>query len=410
MQGAGERAKDVTIRCSGGLRPWITWPWIALAPLASLALLAACGPAAAEGEATGLSTAAIYGGVPDNAGNQNPAVVALKIGDGGATFLLCSGALIAPNVVLTARHCVSAQTSTTVSCDQNGVSSSPPDFAADIAPATIHVFTGAAPALLGAPVASAKAIFHPAGATLCNLDLALVVLDAPVTGITPLPVRLTGPVSGGEVVRAVGYGQNDQNAPVGTRFRKDGVAVLAVGSTVSSSQTPLGSSEFEVGESMCEGDSGGPAIDETTGAVVGIVSRGGACTETTGHIYTAVGGFTSVFQQAFALAGGGPTGEGTASAPGEADAGQPPAADAGAMVDPAPSGTTGGARAGGYAPGDLRAGEGKGCSLGASRAESSGLPGTALLGALLLSLAWARSRAGAALCSKDGRRICPPVR
>src|SRR5262249_1689343 len=38
---------------------------------------------------------------------------------------------------------------------------------------------------------------------------------------------------------------------------------------------PVAPSEFQVGESICEGDSGGPALDATTGAVVGVVSRGG---------------------------------------------------------------------------------------------------------------------------------------
>ena len=64
-------------------------------------------------------------------------------------------------------------------------------------------------------------------------------------------------------IRSVGYGQNDEASPIGTRFRKDGVAVLAQGTAVSPSKTPLGTHEFEVGTSICQGDSGGPAISET---------------------------------------------------------------------------------------------------------------------------------------------------
>jgi len=71
------------------------------------------------------------------------------------SFELCSGALVAPNVVLTARHCVSVQTSTQVTCDQNGVSATPPDFGADEPIGIIHVFTGASPSLLGTPAANA---------------------------------------------------------------------------------------------------------------------------------------------------------------------------------------------------------------------------------------------------------------
>src|SRR5262249_27751374 len=154
-----------------------------------------------------------------------------------------------------------------------------------------------------------------------------------ISGIAPLRVRLAAPVKTGESVRAVGYGQNDQGQPIGTRFRKDGVSVLSVGAAVSSSQTALGSNEFEVGESICEGDSGGPAISEQTGAVVGLVSRGGACTDTYGHVYESLSGFTDLFQQAFALACGAPIDE---NAPAPVDAGTGP--DAG----PSNGGSSGG--------------------------------------------------------------------
>jgi hypothetical protein len=60
-------------------------------------------------------------------------------------------------------------------------------------------------------------------------------------------------------VRAVGFGQNDQNAPVGTRFRKDGLSVLAVGAGVSASGTALGGWCF----SGRDGNTGGVRAVET---------------------------------------------------------------------------------------------------------------------------------------------------
>jgi hypothetical protein len=368
-------------RC--GLRPrtWIAFAWIAGAPLI------ACG-APPGVETTAASAAPIYGGVEDNDAHQNPAVVALEVGNNGTTFTLCSGALVAPNVVLTARHCVSVQNSAAVTCDQNGVSATAPDFGADQAASSILVFTGATPALRGSAAATGKAIFHAAGNTLCNLDLALVVLDAPIAGITPLSVRLAGAVTSNESVRAVGYGENDQNAPLGTRFRKDGVTVLAVGSTISASMTPLGSNEFEVGESMCGGDSGGPAIDETTGAIVGVVSRGGACTDTFGHVYTSLAGLAPVFQQAFAAAGTAPVEEGqswpAADAGGVPTQGQPDPAEGGAS--PAPTGTAPVEPPSEDAPINLRAGQGQSCAVSQS-------PGNAAIdafsGAAALTIAFA---------------------
>lgn len=360
-------------RSNGGQRPWIVLPWVFAAPL-----LAACGTApAGPGEPTASTSSAIYGGVEDTGSSQNDAVVAIKVGD-GQQFVLCTGSLIAPNVVLTARHCVSVVNNDAISCDQNGNSlDDGPDLGADQPVASIHVFSGATPNLLGTPDANASQLFHPQSATICNSDMALIVLDKSITVAPPLRVRMSSAVLASESVRAVGYGANDQNAPIGTRFRRDDVSVLAVGSTISASMTPLGSNEFEATEAMCNGDSGGPAIDEKTGAVVGIVSRGGIdCTQQNGHVYTSLSGFQSIFQQAFAVAGGAPVDE---DAPPSTDAGTTSADGGGSTTGPGTSaGSSGGGTSygngyGGQEP-NLRAGAGNSCATsGASPRGSSPL-------------------------------------
>ncbi len=91
--------------------------------------------------------------------------------------------------------------------------------------------------------------------------------------------------------------------------------MLAQGKMVSASKTPLGLHEFEVGMSICQGDSGGPAISEQTGAVIGVVSRGGHCDENFGHIYTTTTGFDEMFQEGFALANATPLVESGATIP-----------------------------------------------------------------------------------------------
>lgn len=302
--------------------------------------------------ADGTSSPAIFGGDKDDSSDGLGAVVALRVGT-GATFQLCSGALVAPNVVLTARHCVTRNATTSVSCDDKGSSANGVHVLGDEEPSVIGVYLGVAPSFAKAPVARARAVVAPSGPYLCDSDIALVVLDTPITTVAPLAVRLGRPARTGERIRAVGYGQNDQSSPIGTRFRRGGVAVLAQGAGVSASKTPLGPHEFEVGTSICQGDSGGPALSEESGAVIGVVSRGGGCAEDFGHIYTTTAGFDDVFADAFRQAGATPIAESGDEVTGGAStrsrstatlgggAAETPTTAAGCAVSPAGGGTSG---------------------------------------------------------------------
>ena len=285
--------------------------WWIVASALVLAALTGCASESTESpvetKIVGGEQTKIYGGSTDDGSTAVSGVVALKVGSNG-NYQLCSGALIAPNVVLTARHCVANSLTTTVSCDENGNSTNGKHVDGNHAPSEIAIYTGASPTFSDKADAMAQQVISSDSDTLCDSDIALVVLDTAFSDIQPLAVRLDAakPVASGEIIRSIGYGQNDDALPLGTRMRKDGVSVLAMGRGVSDSNTALGSNEFEVGESICEGDSGGPAISEETGAVIGVVSRGGGCDDNFGHIYTATTAFKSLVAQAFAAAGGTP--------------------------------------------------------------------------------------------------------
>jgi len=264
----------------------------------SLSTVACAGEtsSAADVEVVQKSEAKIYGGERDQAATLT-GVVALKVGN-GTTFELCTGALVAPNLVLTARHCVSKNITPSVVCDENGRSGNGDHVSDDVDPQTINVFTGADPQFSRAPAAKAAQIVHAGGKVLCDADIALVVLDTALEDVPVMPVRVGQPIHQGETIKTIGYGRNDQKLPTGTRMQKAGVDVLAIGKGVSASKTPLGKHEFEVGRSICQGDSGGPSISESTGAVVGVVSRGADCRQDFGHVYTQTAGFESLFAAA----------------------------------------------------------------------------------------------------------------
>lgn len=222
----------------------------------------------------------IVRGVVSN--GRDPAVVALRIG-GQA---LCTGALVAKDVVLTARHCVSKSASA-VACPPDGV-----QVYGDRPASSIEV-------LLGDQVdgqdaaARGREIVSPNGVTLCDADIALVVLDRPIKNVRPLGVRTTG-VAKGDRVRAVGFGKRGDDLGAGVKLVREHVPVLAVRAA-----------EFTVGEATCQGDSGGPALDEATGEIVGVVSRGGPSCEGAGvhNIYTRADTFGWLVDAALARSG-----------------------------------------------------------------------------------------------------------
>jgi hypothetical protein len=199
---------------------------------------------------------------------------------------LCTGTLIADNLVLTARHCVSNGPREVI-CNEGQFD--PPFEASELVIATEAQLTEQTPwyetAELRVPDSNA----------LCGVDVALLLLASripPHLAKAIIP-RIDLPVTRGDRYSAVGFGLQGTTQGTGgaRRIRSD----LSVTCTPGACGSLLTSSEFSGGGGPCWGDSGGPALDPE-GRVFGIASRGALdCSAT---IYSAVAAWREMLREA----------------------------------------------------------------------------------------------------------------
>ncbi len=209
---------------------------------------------------------------------DNAVVLLVAFNQQQALSRTCTATLVAPNLVLTARHCVAAVSAGTYACAPDGTVAEGPGgtVMADRAPADLYVMPpgSALPTVTPAILATAPRgvrLFVPDDPDVCAGDLALLELDRELAAPT-VALRLDRPPARGESFAAIGWGVTDSGPGLpAQRQRRDGVVTTRVGPKT---QPGLAASEFEAGESTCHGDSGGPAI-AGNGAVIGVAARGG---------------------------------------------------------------------------------------------------------------------------------------
>ncbi|UJR82753.1 S1 family peptidase [Sandaracinus amylolyticus] len=207
----------------------------------------------------------------------DPAVVWVYSRDSGG---LCTGTLIEPRVVLTAKHCV-----------QEAGASGPSSASAMVA--GIGDRAGSGRTLRVQSVYTTPGSYRDDGrlSGLVGQDVAVLVLVSGVTDVEPIPVRRTPPDDlRGQTVTAIGFGQIPSGSS-GTKY------------TATGDVTYVADDVIYVGSLICQGDSGGPMVTEDR-EVAAVVSFGnGSCGSGQGG-YNAIYNFLDLIDMAIEEGGG----------------------------------------------------------------------------------------------------------
>jgi hypothetical protein len=229
---------------------------------------------------TGSTDQAIQGGSLDGA--AHPYAVGVCSGQKGNCSGFCSGALITPNLVVTARHCVD-QTSKIIECAKN------PTFGARHNQMWITTSDNMMQGTVGWHQVNVASIVTTADDHVCGNDIALLILNTPVAAAeaTPATPGVQYPMTDyvrypSHRVTAIGYGNTGPTGfSAGTRRIRGLIHVECVpGDELIPCPPEFNDNEFFTGDGTCEGDSGSSAFEEKSVAAgkpvsFGVLSRGG---------------------------------------------------------------------------------------------------------------------------------------
>ena len=181
--------------------------------------------------------------MPPALADADDSVVRIVVGS-----VTCSGTLIQEDRVLTAHHCVAAR-------DDSGRMQSQ-----NIRPQQVRVELGGDYLPWGE--VGVRAILAPSCGYLSGEgDLAVLVLERKLVGVATRPVRLDSPPSRQDQVEPVGFGRCALSSDGVHRKHRPGGLIERVSD-----------GRFRLSASICPGDSGGPAVSSSDGAILGVIS------------------------------------------------------------------------------------------------------------------------------------------
>jgi V8-like Glu-specific endopeptidase len=164
-----------------------------------------------------------------------------------AGSVTCSGSLIEEDRVLTAHHCLS----------QRGKSGNMLEL--DVGPESVRVELGGDPFAWGE--VGVRAVVAPTcGYTGGEGDIAILVLERRLIGVATRKVALDAPQLGAPIT-PIGFGRCFWGGSGGRTVRSGGAI------------ENVWRRDFRVEASICPGDSGGPAVDDGSGNILGVISE-----------------------------------------------------------------------------------------------------------------------------------------
>jgi hypothetical protein len=247
---------------------------------------------------TATQSSAIQGGTTDSTDTFSVGIIQTEdISQNMVSY--CTGVMLAPNLVATARHCVTQLSSSTIDCSTSSFGALWP--ASDLFITTSTVID---PHDLTSYNNSVAEIIVPSGAgqtAVCGNDIALLILGQSITLPQYVVPTISPAMASPEyetTVTAIGYGvdtpTDTSGSTAGTRRIKENVALECIPNDPNPSESALNcfaanptqapmyltASEFMSGDSTCEGDSGSGAFEQSNfdagrWVAFGVLSRGG---------------------------------------------------------------------------------------------------------------------------------------
>ena len=210
---------------------------------------------------------AITNGEPDGNRHRNVGALLAPQAYSDGTWAACSGTLIAPRIFLTAAHCDLGVSRIAVTFDSSYVAS------------TGTTYWGT----WRADPAYRQAQSDPH-------DIAVVVLDNAVTGITPARLPAAGSLGGlkhGTTFTSVGYGAQSVTIDKGPTFHYADIRYVATGSlnAVNPAWLRISMNPATGNGGTCYGDSGGPNFLGDTNLLAATTITGDAMCRATNVVY-----------------------------------------------------------------------------------------------------------------------------